>query len=187
MKKPGVFLLALVFLLTGCSGKKDEIERGMELRARLLRAETCSFDAVVTADYGTAVYEFGMACETDERGDFLFEVTAPETISGITGGITREGGKLTFTDAALQFDLMADDQVTPVAAPWILLKTLREGFLTAAGMEGELLRLTIDDSYEDDALQLDAWLDEENQPIRGEILYDGRRILTIAITNFVLR
>lgn len=187
MKRPGVFLLLLVFLLTGCSGKKDEIERGMELRARLLRAEKCTFDASVTADYGTAVYEFAMACETDERGDFLFSVTEPETISGITGKITREGGRLTFTDAALQFDLMAEGQVTPVAAPWILLKTLREGYLTAAGMEEELLRLTIDDSYEKDALQLDVWLDEENQPVRGEILYDGRRILTISVTNFVLR
>lgn len=187
MKRPGVFLLLLVFLLTGCSGKKDEIERGMELRARLLRANACSFDTVVTADYGTAVYEFGMSCETDERGDFLFAVTAPETISGVTGKITREGGKLTFTDAALQFDLMADGQVTPVAAPWILLNALRGGYLTAAGMEGELLRLTIDDSFEDDALQLDVWLDSDNQPTRGEILYDGRRILTITVANFVLR
>lgn len=187
MKKPGVFLLALMMLLTGCSGKKDEIERGMELRARLLRADSCTFDAAITADYGTEVYKFAMTCQTDEQGDFHFAVTEPETIAGVAGRIDREGGKLTFTDAALQFDLMADGQVTPVAAPWILLKTLRSGCLTAAGMEGELLRLTIDDSYEDDALQLDIWLDEENQPIRGEILYDGRRIVTISVTNFVLR
>lgn len=186
MKKTGVFLLAFVFLLTGCSGKKDEIERGMELRSRLLKASSCSFDVTVTADYGTAVYEFQMACQTDERGDFIFSVTAPETISGVTGKITREGGKLTFTDAALQFDLMADGQVTPVSAPWIFLKTLRSGYLTAAGMEGDLLRLTIDDSYEDDALQMDIWLDSENNPTRGEILYDGRRIITLTVENFAI-
>lgn len=187
MKKTGAFLLLLVFLLTGCSGKKEEIERGMELRGRLLRAKTCGFDVTVTADYGSEVYEFSMACETDEWGDFLFTVTAPETISGITGKITREGGKLTFTDAALQFDRMADGQVTPVAAPWILMNTLRSGYLTAAGMEGDLLRLTIDDSYEEDALQLDVWLDSENIPTRGEILYDGRRIVTLEVTNFEIR
>lgn len=187
MKKTGVLLLLLVFLLTGCSGKKDEIERGMELRGKLLRANTCSFDADVTADYGKEVYEFGMHCETDEHGDFLFTVTSPETISGITGKVTREGGKLTFADAALQFDLMAEGQVTPVSAPWLLLKTLRSGYLTAAGMEEELLRLTIDDSYEDDALQVDVWLDGENLPTRGEILYDGRRIVTLALTNFEIR
>lgn len=186
MKKTGVLLLTFVLLLTGCSGKKDEIERGMELRSRILKAAICSFDVTVTADYGTAVYEFGMGCQTDERGDLLFAVTSPETISGVTGKITREGGKLTFTDAALQFDPMAEGQVTPVSAPWLLMKTLRGGYLTAAGMEGDLLRLTIDDSYEDDALQLDIWLDGENNPTRGEILYDGKRIVTLSIENFTI-
>lgn len=186
MKKTGVLLLLFIFLLTGCTGKKDEIERGMELRAKLLRADTCSFDTTVTADYGTAIYKFGMECETNQRGDFLFTVTAPETISGISGRITREGGKLTFTDAALQFDTMAEGQVTPVSAPWLFLKTLRGGYLTAAGMEGDLLRLTIDDRYEDDALQLDVWLDSEDTPTRCEILYDGKRIVTLSVENFTI-
>lgn len=186
MKKPGVLLLSFVLLLTGCSGKKDEIERGMELRAKLLRANSCAFDTTVTADYGTAIYEFGMACQVSERGDFLFSVTAPETISGVTGKITREGGKLTFTDAALQFDTMAEGQVTPVSAPWLFMKALRDGYLTAAGMEGDLLRLTIDDSYEDDALHLDIWLDSENTPTRCEILYGGKRIVTLTVENFTI-
>ena len=51
-------------------------------------------------------------------------------------------------------------------------------------MEGDLLRLTIDDSYEEDALTLDIWLNGQDIPIRAEILYDGRRILTLEIENF---
>ncbi len=183
MKKLGALFLFLLFL-PGCSGKSDEIERGMALRAKLLKATSCTFDAAVTADYGDKVYEFSLACQSDDRGDMAFTVTAPETISGITGRVTDEGGKLTFDDTALQFDLMADGQVTPVSAPWIFLKTLRSGYLTAAGEEGELLRLTIDDSYEDDALHLDIWLNGDNVPTRAEILYDGRRILSLTVTNF---
>ena len=61
---------------------------------------------------------------------------------------------------------------------------MRSGYLTSAGMEGDLLRLTIDDSYEEDALTLDIWLNEQDIPIRAEILYDGRRILTLEIENF---
>lgn len=38
------------------------------------------------------------------------------------------------------------------------MKTLRSGYITSAGMDGGRLRLTIDDSYEDDALHLDIWL-----------------------------
>ena len=177
-------LAVFMLVLTGCSGESKTIERGMSLRADLLKAASCSFDADITADYGDKVYTFSMACLGDSQGDMTFTVTAPETISGITGSISDEGGKLTFDDTALQFDLMADDQVTPISAPWSLIKTLRSGYLTSAAMEAELLRLTIDDSYEDDALHLDIWLNGDNIPVRAEILYDGRKILSLTVTNF---
>ena len=34
------------------------------------------------------------------------------------------------------------------------------------------------------ALRLDIWLDENRNPIRGEILHDGMRILTLSVANF---
>jgi len=36
------------------------------------------------------------------------------TISGITGSLSQNGGKLTFDDKALAFDVMADGLVSPV-------------------------------------------------------------------------
>jgi len=187
MKKAGTLLipcLLILCFLIGCSGGEKDLERAMALRSRLLKAASCSFDAVVTADYGDKTYSFSMACQADPQGDLSFTVTAPETIAGITGTVGSGGGKLTFDETALQFDLMADGQVTPVSAPWIFLKTLRGGYLTSAGMEGELLRLSIDDSYSEDALHLDIWLDGADTPVRGEVLYDGRRILSVAVANF---
>lgn len=183
MKKVGTLLLLLCFL-TGCSGGEKDLERAMALRSRLLKAAVCSFDAAVEADYGDKTYSFSMACQADAQGNLSFTVTTPETIAGITGTLGSGGGKLTFDGTALQFDLMADDQLTPVSAPWIFLKTLRGGYLTSAGAEEDLLRLSIDDSYSDDALHLDIWLDSADTPVRGEILYDGRRILSVAVANF---
>ncbi len=183
MKKTAILLLAVFTLLTGCAGAQDHIDRAMALRAKLLRSG-CSFTASITADYGDKVHTFTMDCQGDSQGNLAFTVSSPDSISGITGVIDQEGGKLTFDDAALQFDLLADGQVTPVSAPWILLKTLRGGYLTSAGEEGELLRLTIDDSYEEDALQLDIWLDAGDKPIQADILYDGRRILSLTVSNF---
>lgn len=185
MKKLGVLFILLVFL-AGCSNTSKEIERGMALRSRILKCSSCAFDAQITADYGDKIYTFSMTCLGNPQGDIAFTVTAPESISGITGTVSEEGGKLTFDDTALQFDLMADDQVTPVSAPWIFLKTLRSGYLTSACAEKEGIRLTIDDSYEEDALQLDIWLNEEDIPNRAEILYDGRRILSLDVQNFVI-
>ena len=79
---------------------------------------------------------------------------------------------------------MAEDQVTPVSGPYLLLKTLRGGYVRSVGQEDDLLRVTIDDSYEEDALQLDIWMNEKNLPVRGEILYDGRRIIIMVVSDF---
>lgn len=182
--KKALWLLLLILLLTGCADAPKEMDRALALRAKLLQASSCSFDAVITADYGDRLYTFGMRCTADEKGDMTFLVTAPETISGITGQITREGGALTFTQTALQFGLLADDQLSPVSAPWVLVKTLRGGYITSAGMENDALRLSVNDSYEEDALNLDIWLNREDVPQRAEICYAGKRILSIAVENF---
>ncbi len=176
-------VILAMLLLGGCKGAEAELDRAMALRAKLL-ASSVSFDAEITADYGSELHTFSLYCEGDSQGNLGFRVTAPETIADITGRIDGGEGKLTFRDTVLAFPLLAEDQLSPVSSPWIFYRTLRSGYLTAAGMEEEFLRLTIDDSYEDDALTLDIWLDETDTPVRAEILYDGRRILTLTIENF---
>ena len=176
--------VAMLVLLTGCSGEPKEMQKGLDLRSELLKASECRFSCEITADYSDRVYTFSMDCQCDSQGNVTFAVTAPETIAGITGAAADSGGKLTFDGTALQFDLMAQEQVTPVSAPWILMKTLRSGYITSAGMDSGRLRLNIDDSYEDDALHLDIWLGEDNRPENAEILYKDRRILSLKVSNF---
>jgi hypothetical protein len=53
-------------------------------------------------------------------------------------------------------------------------------------MDGEQLRISIDDSYEENALHLDYWLGEGDLPVRCEIVYDDRRILSLEVSNFTI-
>ena len=182
MKRFGALIL-LVLFLTGCGGASREMNRGLALREKMLK-EPCAFETKITADYGDKLYTFALSCTGDDQGNLSFTVENPETISGITGRITGSGGELTFDDTSLSFPLMADGQVTPVSAPWLLLKTLRSGYLSSAGTDGEYLRLCMDDSYQDDALHLDIWVNEENVPVNAEILYGGRKILSLEVTSF---
>lgn len=179
---PALFLVLL--LLSGCANARNQIDRALGLRTRLLQGEGCSFTAGITADYGDQLHTFTLSCQADRQGNLAFTVLEPETIAGITGNISSEGGKLTFDDTALEFPLLADGQVAPISAPWLLLKSLRGGYLTGAGDEEDLLRLAVDDSYEEDALHLDIWLDAEDRPVQADILYDGRRILSLTIADF---
>ncbi len=174
-----VALFGLIFLLSGCA--QTELEQGMELRGKLLQAETCSFDANVTADYGDRLCQFSMNCSADKEGAVTFTVTKPENIAGISGKLDKSGGSITFDDTVLEFGLMAEDRLSPVSAPWVLIKTLRGGYLKSAGRSDGVTRLSLDDSYQEDALTVDVWLGEDGLPTRGEILFNGRRILTVEV------
>lgn len=182
--KKCVALLCILTMLSGCTGKRQLMDRCMTLRADLLASEGCSFQAEITADYGDAIQEFSLKCQGKSDGDLGFEVLEPDSISGITGRFLGDVGQLTFDDVALQFPLLADGQVTPVSGPWIFLKALLGGYLSACTMEEDMLRLTIMDSYQEDALQLEIWLNGENRPVLAEIYYAGRRILTMEIEDF---
>lgn len=156
----------------------------MELRSRLLKADKISFQADISADHGDTVDQFSVECITDQTGSLSFTVTAPDTISGITGQIAQKTGALTFDDTLLYFPLMTQDCFSPVSAPWILMNTLRSGYLRSAGTDAELLQLTFNDSYDENALQVDIWLDEKNLPKRTEVLCDGQLILSLDVSNF---
>lgn len=179
-------VLGLMFLLPGCTMKTDPMHHAMQIRDRLLSSDGCSFSAEVTADYGKDLYTFSMDCQSDRAGDVAFTVTAPDELSSISGRLSQEGGALTFEDTALHFELLTDDQLSPVSAPWIFVRTLRGGCITSACMEEDMLHIIADDSYEDDALTLDIWLDGEDKPVRADILYDGKRILSLNVESFVI-
>lgn len=182
MKK--AFLLLLCILLSGCATTDDAMARGLQLRSRISSASSCSFDAEITADYGDQTYTFSVGCTFDSSGNLKFVVQSPETISGIEGTIDSAGGNLLFDDTALAFPLLADDQLSPVSAPWILMKTLRSGFITSAGMVDGYTRLIVDDSFDSDPFTLHIFLDNTNSPTEVDIYWHNRRILTLSIRDF---
>ena len=182
MKKMTIFLLCI--FLTGCGKNNDAINQGLELRSNLNNGQGCCFDSVVTADYGDQTYTFAMDCQFDAHGNLLFTVEAPTSIAGISGTIASSGGALTFDDVALSFPLLVDEQFSPISAPWIVIKALKEGYITSAGWADNTLRLVIDDRYEDDACNVHIWMDKNNHPTLAEIYQNDRCILTIEIMDF---
>ena len=156
----------------------------LNLRQRLLKAEGFAFDAIIEADYGDDMYSFSMDCRVDAEGNLKFEVKAPEAIRGISGRFDTSGGKMIFDEQVLAFPVLADGEITPVSAPWVLSRTLLGGYIHSVGKEQNGYHAIINESYEEKALQLDVWFDSSKKPIRAEILWEGRRILTITIENF---
>ncbi len=173
--------LLLVFFL-GCSGRDPAMEEALALRSRCL-AGNVSFEAEIRADYITNIESFTLECSFDETGEMTFSVTEPDDIEGIRGTVTGTEGTVVFDDMVLGYPLLAEGRLSPLAAPWVLVKALREGCILAVGQEKELLHLTIDDSYADNALTLDIWL-ENGQVEEAEIAWEGRRCVTMTVEDF---
>ena len=183
MKKILCILLVIV-ILSGCGSADGGMEQVLQLRSKL--SAGCSFDANITADFGNKTYSFSLSCNCDGEGNLEFTVRSPESISGISGTVAAGEGNLTFSDVALSFELLADGQLSPVSGPWVMIKALLGGYITSVGADGEYCRATIQDSYEESALTVDIWLDEKSVPAQADILWENRRILTIAVEDFVI-
>ena len=185
MKKWSLMIFVLLIaVLPGCKTGHDALERGMQLRSRLVSSNGYTFDTQITADFGDKLYTFEMNCRADSAGDLTFTVTAPETIAGITGTISGQEGKLTFGDTALAFELLAEGRLSPVSAPWVLIHTLHQGYLTACSVTDSGLVLSINDRYEENALNLSVYLGNDDLPTGAEIFWEGSRILSLTVANF---
>ena len=183
MKRLFVVFMVLS-ILGGCGFGQEALDGALLFREKLLQAEKCEFTCDISADYGDEIHTFTLVCATDRDGDVMFSVLEPKSISEISGRISALGGSLTFDDAVLGFPLLADNTLSPVSAPWILINSLRNGYMVSCGKEADGMRLRVNDSYEDDALVLDICFDAYMTPRYAEIFWSGRRILTVNIEKF---
>ena len=156
----------------------------MNLRQRVLKAQSVQFEAEITADYGDTLSVFTLDCQGTSQGDVTFRVLAPESIEGITGTVRAGKGALTFEGTALSFPLLADGQLSPVSAPWLFLRVLRGGNLLSQGTEGELTRITFRDGFREEDLLADVWVNGIGDPVRAEFLHKGNKILSIELRSF---
>lgn len=174
---------AMVMMMAGCGEADRQMEQALAFRSKLLGASQTAFTARIRADYIDHAEEFTLKCSVDGAGVLTFEVTEPSEISGITGGVSGETGNLSFDDTVLAFPLMADQRLSPVSGPWVLIQAMRSGYLTACVQEGELLHVTVDDRYASDPLTLEIWIRGE-EIVSAEIAWRGIRQMTLELEDY---
>lgn len=178
-------IIIVIFCLCGCTNEDRSMETAISLRQRILSSESSQYICTIVADYGSYLTEFSMQCLYDSDGNMSFTVIKPDTISQISGSIDAQGGKLSFDDRVLMFPLMAEGYLSPVSAPWILMKVLRGGFIQSTVQENDEIHVVIGDTFENRSFQVDVWLDVVGNPRYAEILWEGKRILTVIVTEFI--
>lgn len=184
--KRGLLIALVILVLSGCTIGETSVERAVNLRKRIQTGRGCKFDATVTVDYSDHLCSFRMHCQTDDLGNLTFTVLAPETIFGISGTISKDNGKLTFDDHVLAFELISEDKISPVSAPWLFMKILCGGYIKACSEDSGGMYVQIDDSYADGAMLLEMWTDHNDIPYRCELIWSGRRVVSMDVENFTI-
>ena len=179
-----ISLLLIAGLLAGCATDSGELDKVLLLRSDLQKGNKCSFDVDVTADYGDSVTSFTLTCASDNQQNMRIVVQKPESISGVSCEISGEKGSLTFDEKVLAFEMIADGQLTPISAPWLMMKALRGGYISAISKEKEGVFVRLDDSYSGCVFSVDLWLNENNTPEQAEIVWQGKRIMSMRISNY---
>lgn len=183
MKRTLAALVVMLFLC-GCNSSSNGSQRGMEVRQKLLDASGCSFTSVVNADFGNTEYSFKLDCAVDKDGTLSFTVVEPDSIAQIKGSVDKKSGSLRFDDTVLAFPHLAEGEISPVCAPWLFYKALSGGYVRACGKEENNWRVSIDDSFMGENLGVEIWLDSGNKPKYAEIIWQGRKLLSLEISDF---
>ena len=184
MKRILIAILLFALSLFGCSASESPVDKAIDFRNQLLNSKGCSFDATVTVDYTDMQFTFDLFCISDPNGDISFRVISPDTIQGITGIISGDSGKFTFDNETLLFPLLIEGAISPVAAPWLLVKSLRSGYISGCVQSENGLEIHIDDTYEDHNLMIIVRTDTEGKPVASDIFWNSQGILSLKIENY---
>lgn len=160
------------------------MQKALDLRSLLLSQEEYSFSMDAAADFGDTIFRFSMDCEKEENS-VECTITAPESICNIKTVRENDGASILFDGVRVSLGSLANGNLAPLEAPWLLCKAMEGEYISCTGRDGNCVRVTYLLGYDDQQLQLDVWLDEiTNIPRNAEFTYKGRSVLRASITNF---
>lgn len=180
-------MMLLLLLLCACGRAENgqtAMQEAIDFRAALLQAGACSYVGQICAQVGEEVYPFTLRCGcTAEQAEVC--VLEPESIADITATVSVDNGTITYADMCIAFGEMADGTVTPLSAPAVLYACWTGEAITAAGMDGDAIRITYEKGYDSQCLTVDTWLNSENHlPFYAEICYNQACIIQMNLTDF---
>jgi len=178
-------VLMICVLLAGCTGEESVLASAIEFRAALVQAGGCSFRAQIEADFGDRIEAFTADCDFSADGTARLTILAPETLAGITAAVTDSGGKITYDGMSVDFGLLANGNVIPAAAPALTALCWCKEYISAAGWDEDIYRVTYEKDFDEKRLLIDTFF-KNDLPICAEVCYNNQRILKLNISDYTL-
>lgn len=186
-KKLLLALPALLLTLCACSAQSTQLQQALDFRTALTAAGGCTFSLAVTVNEANSLYTFAMDCAYEAGGGVELTLTAPQSLAGIGAQIDSDGARVVYADTQVGFSSLAGGRLAPMQLPYLLASSWYEGYISAAGTEDGLVRVSCLSGYGADELTVDTWLSAETgQPEHCEISYEGVVLLSAEVQSFSL-
>lgn len=179
-----LLLFVLPLFLSGCQGQSRQMQAVADFRTQLLQSGGCGFQATVEAQYDNYANEFVLQCAYHTADDTLsFSVLEPEPIASLSGTVGQNRKTVSFDDAALELELLADGRVAPVALPQLIAQSWAKGYILSAGQDREYTVAVFQNGYEDDTIKIETWF-ENGSPVYADVWYGEKCQAGIDLDSF---
>ena len=172
-------------LLCGCGGQNTAMQTALKLRTALLE-RGCSFTAEIEAHLADGTAEFTLSCECGPDGTTELEVRAPESVAGIEATVQPDGQNVRFDDVGLDFGLLADGQLAPMAIPQLLYRCWTGEYIREAGKDKEYYSVVYLSGYGDRELAVEQWLSTDGTPMYADLWFGIDNAASVSIRDFEL-
>lgn len=159
------------------------MQNAMALRTALLE-RGCSFTAEISAHLDDGTAEFTLDCTCAPDGTASLCVTDPDSVAGITATVQPGARTASFNDVALDFGLLADGQLAPLAIPQLLYSCWTQEYLREAGKDGERISAVYLSGWGDRELTVEQWLEADGTPVHADLWFGTRNAAEVQIRDF---
>ena len=179
-------LMMTLLLLPGCGGREARLERAFDsLRQAVTAAQSITFQAAMTADYGDTAAEYALAVSYDRAVAFTpAMILAPDIIAGVKATALRGETSVSYEGVILGAGPLDKEGTTPVSAVPVMLDALASAYVELLWWDGDYMAARF---YVGESSVLTVWLDGDTMlPRAAEIACDGRTVVTMDITDWLL-
>lgn len=185
-------MITLCLALAACAGMDSDAEKAaLGFRTSLLAAGGCDMTARVVADYGDRVYEYTLECKYRRNAQGAVTVVEPEIIAGVTTTLEGKNTTLSYSDLNLDTGKLEGSELTPVGCLPSIALAWEEGYISTTGYESldgvDCLLVTILTGYDSSHTEYRTWFEKDSMnPVRSEVIFGGRRIISCDYLNYNL-
>ena len=179
----------LLLTLTACGEQSDDA-LALEISTAYQEMQQCSGEATITSDYGDRIYEYQLSFTYEREGDLVLNLTAPDTVQGITARIVKGETALEFEGIALETGPLSADGLSPIDCIPATLTYIQEGYLSSCGRETlgevECLRLQFrnPEVQSGEGAEGIIWVQAESGDlVQSEMLYNGITVVRCVFTS----